>query len=154
MATEMEQIYEEKMTWLCHGWVSNLWPSWLLTMTQYLNWIRAMEFTTTMEVINIMFDELIRLMETSSIAMVIVLRLTGTTSLDVIPALSMILKCTIQQATRWMTTVSSMELLHLLLRHLLIKAIGPTSLSCNLTTCNSLMNGPLPQTIRPTLVYK
>jgi hypothetical protein len=57
-------------------------------------------------------------METSSIAMVIVLRLTGTTSLDVIPALSMILKCTIQQATRWMTTVSLMELLHLLLRHL------------------------------------
>ena len=67
MATEMEQIYEEKMTWLCHGWVSNLWPSWLLTMTQYLNWIRAMEFITTMEVISIMFQELIRLMETSSI---------------------------------------------------------------------------------------
>ena len=39
----------------------------LLTMTRYLNWIRAMEFITTMEVISIMFQELIRLMETSSI---------------------------------------------------------------------------------------
>ena len=87
----------------------------LLTMTRYLNWIRAMEFITTTEVISIMFEELIRWMETSSIAMVIVLRLTGTTSLDVIPALSMILKCTIQQATCWMTTVSLMEPMNLLL---------------------------------------